>query len=186
MSKRHFTSDLHLGHAFVAGDRGFASPAEHDEAVFDGWRSTVAKRDVVFVLGDIILSDLDANLERIASLPGAKHLILGNHDAAHPRHRNAYRHQRRYLSAFDSVSTTMSLRISGRTVALSHYPYSGDHTGTEDRDMQWRLRDEGLPLIHGHVHDEWAINGRQFNVGIDHHPKPASEEQIIDWLSALD
>ena len=34
---------------------------------------------------------------------------------------------------------------------LSHFPYDGDHT-TTDREQQYRLRDLGLPIVHGHTH----------------------------------
>ena len=43
------------------------------------------------------------------------------------------------------------IRLGDRTVLLSHFPYEGDHT-TEERATQFRLRDEGLWLVHGHTH----------------------------------
>lgn len=49
---------------------------------------------------------------------------------------------------------------------MEAFPYSGDHT-EEDRFEKYRPIDEGLWLLHGHVHCAWSVNGRQINVGVD-------------------
>lgn len=185
MSRRFFTSDTRLGHPLVAHDRGFASAEDHDEAVIDAWKSEVGKRDSVYVLGDVVIRNLDRNLELIASLPGTKHLIAGSHDGVHPKNVNAHRLHRRYAVAFDSISSAGMVKVAGRYVLLSHFPYRGDHADRSDRYTQWRLPDEGGPLIHGHVHDEWVVNGRQRNVGIDTSIAPVDESAIIEWLCGL-
>jgi calcineurin-like phosphoesterase family protein len=64
---------------------------------------------------------------------------------------------------------------------LSHFPYKGDHK-PGDRYPEWRLRDEGLPLLHGHVHSAFLISGRQYNVGVDFGNTPLAREYIEDWL----
>jgi len=102
----------------------------------------------------------------IAELPGTKHLIAGNHDRCHPMHRDAHNWQRRYLEVFDSVQSFARRRIAGRQVMLSHFPFSGDHT-FEDRYTQYRLRDEGAWLLHGHTHSMSKGEGRQIHVGAD-------------------
>jgi calcineurin-like phosphoesterase family protein len=187
MTARFFTSDLHLGHRHVARLRGFDSVGAHDRAIIDGWCSTVGKRDVVWVLGDIAVRYTDYALDILRSLPGKKHLIAGNHDGCHPLNRRAHIVQRRYLEAFDSVAAGGSLRIAGQTVVLSHFPYVGDHADRADRFTQWRLRDEGTPLLCGHVHEAWQRSGHQFNVGVDHSPgmAPYGEGDIRRWLATL-
>lgn len=185
MSQRFFTSDTHLGHPLVARDRGFDSVADHDDAVCDAWASTVGKRDTVYVLGDVVIRNLDANLARLVRLPGVKHLIAGNHDGIHPNNVNAHRLFRRYSVAFDSIASAGTVKIAGQRVLLSHFPYVGDHADRSDRYTQWRLPDEGGPLIHGHVHDEWVVNGRQRNVGIDTSIAPVPEPEIAEWLKTL-
>jgi calcineurin-like phosphoesterase family protein len=154
MGRVWFTSDLHLGHAKVAELRGFASTKEHDQALVDNWRSVVNPKadDQVWVLGDIATSSPGYALDVIHALPGTKHLILGNHDAAHPMHRNAHHKLRQYLWAFESVAMAARRRVEGEEVLLSHFPYRRDRN--EARHNQWRLRDEGLPLLHGHTHGE--------------------------------
>lgn len=157
MPQTWLTSDTHLGHGFVAALRGFASPEEHDMAVAHNWDRRVHDRDVVWVLGDVALGGWRDRLPWFAERPGTKHLVLGNHDRAHPMLRNAHAHQKTYLSVFDSVQTAASLRHDGRTVLLSHFPYDGEGNSRDedaDRASQWRLRDEGRLLLHGHVHDD--------------------------------
>lgn len=183
MSRNFYWSDLHLGHDKVAQLRGFDSTAAHDAHIFDRWEAAVTKRDTVWVLGDLAMASPRLALALIETLPGTKHLILGNHDAAHPMHRNAHRQQKRYLQAFDSVQTMARHKLAGKDFLLSHHPYRGDSGAHEDRHTQYRLRDEGMPLIHGHVHEEWLVNGYQVNVGVDRWMDgPATTEEILEVL----
>lgn len=166
----YFTSDLHLGHAKVAEIRGFASVSDHDRAISESWRARVRDRDQVWVIGDLAASSPRHALEILAGLPGEKHLILGNHDPAHPMHRDAHRKLRLYAEVFASVAQSARRRIGGREVLLSHFPYENDRG--EPRYTQWRLRDEGVPLLHGHTHSTEPF-GRsergtlEIHVGVD-------------------
>lgn len=150
MSNVLFTSDLHLFHGKVAELRGFATSREHVHAIYEGWCERVRPKDVIWVLGDIALAELPAALAGFAKLPGRKRLILGNHDAGHPRNRNAHRWFRPYAEIFEHVATSASARLQGTPVLLSHFPYERDRV--EARHMQWRLPDLGVPLLHGHTH----------------------------------
>ena len=161
-----FTSDLHISHEKVAAIRGFRFPSEHDETIRKNWLNQVEKDDQVWVLGDLAVHGYHAALEFLTDLPGRKHLILGNHDAAHPMHRNAHRFQSRYFSVFDSVQTFARRRINGGEVLLSHFPYDTDHTEVV-RYTQYRLRDEGKWLLHGHTHGKERRHGHQIHVGLD-------------------
>jgi calcineurin-like phosphoesterase family protein len=184
VSKVYLHSDWHFNHDFVAGTRGFASAEEHDEALIERINQVVTKRDTLWVLGDVFMGSVSAGLEKVARVNGAKRLVLGNHDAAHPMHRKSTTHVRRFLDAFDSVHLHEELRLpGGRKVLLSHFPYAGDHGDREgDRYPQWRLRDEGAWLFHGHVHDAWSRNGRQINVGVDRRDFPVLAEDLGAWI----
>lgn len=190
MSKVFFHSDWHFNHAFVAETRGYSSAAEHDEALIERINSRVTKRDHVFVLGDVFMGSVRAGLEQIQRVNGVKHLVLGNHDPGHPMHRKSIPHTRRFLDVFESVSLHEQIRLpGGRKVLLSHFPYEGDHEDREDRYTQWRLRDEGDWLIHGHVHDAWRFNDRQINVGVDFWPYPVDADTmaaLIDEMEAVE
>lgn len=185
----YFTSDLHLCHAKVAEIRGFATTAEHDARIATSWAAVVKPHDQVWVLGDLTGGGhLDEALALIAALPGEKHLILGNHDQAHPMHRDSHRKMARYFPTFTSVQLHARKSIGGLRVMLSHYPYDGDHTDT-DRDTQWRLRDCGTPILHGHTHSEFSLTNSTFagtvqvHVGWDAWFKPVSEAEVYGLLA---
>ena len=151
MSAVWFSSDTHFLHAFVAKLRGFTSSAEHDETLIYRWNQVVRPDDLVWHLGDVGLGGEALILEQAARLNGRKQLITGNHDACWPGHRDSRKHQRRWLEVFESVQAFARIRVDGRAALLSHFPYEGDHVG-EDRATQYRLRDEGAWLVHGHTH----------------------------------
>jgi calcineurin-like phosphoesterase family protein len=185
VSKVFFHSDWHFNHAFVAETRGYSSAAEHDEALIERINSRVTKRDHIWVLGDLFMGSVSAGLEKIQRVNGVKHLVLGNHDPGHPMHRKSLPHTRRFLDVFDSVSLHEQTRLpGGRKVLLSHFPYKGDHHA-QDRHRQWRLRDEGDWLIHGHVHDQWWVEGRQVNVGVDQLKYPIEATTLAALLDEM-
>jgi calcineurin-like phosphoesterase family protein len=199
-----FSSDTHFLHAMVAKLRGFSSSEEHDEAVIARWNALIRPDDLVWHLGDVGLGNETRVLAQAARLNGRKHLITGNHDPCWPGHRDARKHQRRWLDVFESVQAFAKIRLGGRTVLLSHMPYSGDHTG-EDRHTQFRLRDEGGWLVHGHTHQRNRLGpnpryltmmdpvtgggisrplGREVHAGLDAWDlAPASEAQIMGVIS---
>lgn len=161
-----FTSDPHFGHRLVADLRGFGEDAEeHDLTLMENWRKVVGSNDQVWVLGDLCMAHPEDALDIIEALPGTKHLIAGNHDGCHPMHRSAHRRVGAYLRAFASVQMAARRRISGEEVLLSHFPYSKDRH--EVRYTQWRLRDEGAWLLHGHTHGTERREGREIHVGLD-------------------
>lgn len=168
MSTVWFTSDLHLGHKLVAELRGYESVTEHDDAVCANWAERVGPKDSVWVLGDVDMRGLsDDALERLLGLPGIKDLVAGNHDACHPMHRQAHKKAARYLQVFRSVQSAARVKVSGRDVLLSHFPYTADR-GYEARYPQWRLPDEGRWLLHGHTHSaDRKTSAREIHVGLD-------------------
>jgi calcineurin-like phosphoesterase family protein len=168
----YFLSDPHLGHPRVSEIRGFSTTDEHDATVAQNWYDTILPKDQVWVLGDLCVAKPDYALSLISQLPGTKHLIAGNHDACHPMHRNAHKYLPQYLEVFVSVQAFARRRIMGHDVLLSHFPYSRDRG--EARYTQYRLRNEGKWLIHGHTHgtEKMTLGGhddyvREIHVGLD-------------------
>jgi len=177
-----YTSDLHVGHARVAELRGFATIGEHDQRIAAEWAARVGKRDHVWVLGDLALSDVDRALRIVRGLPGIKHFVTGNHDPCFPMHRGAHKQQRRFLETFESVQAFARRRIRGHEVLLSHFPYDTDHT-EEIRYSQYRLRDEGRWLVHGHTHGKERRHGYQIHVGLDAWDlRPVHESEVADLI----
>lgn len=193
-----YTADLHIGHELVARQRtrGRVLPryvgAEvdaHDRIVAANWDAMVGRDDHVWVLGDVSAGGTEATayaLNWIASRPGVKHLIPGNHDPVHPMHRDSHRWMSAYRQVFASVQPFARRRIGGRSVLLSHFPYQADHTAVTRFD-QYRLRDCGELLMHGHVHSADRLRGREIHVGLDAWElKPVSGREVEELLTFAD
>lgn len=183
VSEVWFTSDPHIGHRLVAAHRGFGDGPtqvlpedadEHDAYLAKEWDKRVKPDDHVWVLGDMSAGGTAAQgyaLSWLVNRPGTKHLIAGNHDGCHPMHRNAHKWLPVYLTAFETVQVYARRKINGHNVMLSHMPYDGDHYDA-DRFTQYRLPDEGLPLLHGHTHSTGVVTrsaagSLQISVGLD-------------------
>jgi calcineurin-like phosphoesterase family protein len=180
----YFASDTHFLHRFVASLRGFASPAEHDELIISRWNKRVRPADFAWLLGDVGLGRETGILELAARLNGRKQLVTGNHDAPWSGHRKGRASQRRWLEVFETVQPFARTTVAGQDVLLSHFPYAGDHTPS-DRGVQYRLRNEGAWLLHGHTHESARISGRrQIHVGLDAWDlTPVSEAEIAALMN---
>lgn len=215
MTKRFFTSDTHKGHGLVARERGFVVPDEfvwdaraqdhlpkpdtdaHDAAIAANWDRVVGPDDTVFVLGDISINPRRENaFEWFRERPGKKHLVCGNHDAVAGFHSKAVNEQQKpeWADTFATIRDFLFLKIGGRRVALSHYPYDGEGGREdigEDRMPEVRLRDVGLPLLHGHTHEKLkyrlsAEGSHMFHVGLDAWDMGlVPESAIVEWLEYL-
>lgn len=198
-----FTADLHFGHARLlelSPGRGaaFATVAEMNEALIANWNSVVAAEDTVWVLGDFDMHGKAASLALLPRLMGTKILVSANHDACWAGMRDGWKQRSRYLDAgFSAVMDFAVTKLppvgpeaSATRVLLSHFPYVGD-SHDEDRHEQFRLRDEGVPLLHGHVHETFrerrtAQGTWGINVGVDHWDfRPVSAETLAKHLDDL-
>ena len=72
MCEYFVTSDLHLMHNknFLFEPRGFTSTQEMCEAIVERWNSIVKPKDVIYNLGDLALSDVEAAIPYIKQLYG--------------------------------------------------------------------------------------------------------------------
>lgn len=169
MSRIFFASDHHFGHRKVSELRGFPTPAHHNLFILDQHNDTVRDDDVVHMLGDLSAGGAAATrqaLEWVKRLKGRKRLIAGNHDPVHPMNRDAHKWVREYLEVFESVAPFGRASIRGMKVLLSHFPYEIDRG--EPRYMQYRLRNEGALLLHGHLHSsEKFTSPQEIHVGLD-------------------
>lgn len=182
-----YTADLHLGHDKVAHLRGFNSTAEHDKTILNNLYQAIGGGDGrLWVLGDLSVGHKhEANALNALNMLAFRHmgaitlhLIAGNHDSVHPMSSQAHKVMDRYVRSgdnymptFASVATMASIKIAGQRGILSHHPYDGDHTD-HDRFEQWRPRDLGATIIHGHTHSTEPVSRSQrgtlqINVGLD-------------------
>ena len=192
MAGTWFTADLHFGHQKVSEIRGFKDPEWHDDSIMSRWERQVTPNDTVYVLGDISSGSADGELKALsllAYLPGKKRLICGNHDSVSGIHRRVSKHTDRFRSVFESISDHGRVRIDGRDILLSHYPYAtqGDGPGRgEARYAQFRLPDQGGRLIHGHTHHTSATGGsstgRELCVSWDAWRRLVNMGDVVGWL----
>lgn len=196
MSTIFYTSDLHIGHALVARERFDRACIEqhlvfsavhrtdeewtalavkwHDKTLAENWDKVVSPDDTVVVAGDISAGSGGAcrrALEWVKARNGVKRLIAGNHDPVHGMHRDAHKHYAAFMEVFKSPETFARIRVEGKEVMVSHFPYNGDHSA-EDRHTPYRLRDEGVPIIHGHTHstEKFSVSNAgtpQIHIGVD-------------------
>ena len=172
-----FTSDLHLGHRTVSEIRGFNSIEEHDRVVLGNISKVARPGDTLWILGDVAMGGWRDNILPLMALVAGyrinAHAVLGNHDRPAPNNSNGHAYVSEFAmrGGFASVSTVAKISVEGRSLLMSHYPYDGDHT-EEERYDQFRLRDLGTTLLHGHTHSDQRVsrssNGTlQIHVGLD-------------------
>lgn len=188
-----FTSDWHFGHKNIMSycpDRvrflGLGNDHDVDamnEALVDLWNRTVQESDTVFFLGDFAMGKVKETVPFASRLAGTKHLIWGNHDRPHPMVSRDALKQREWIDMYAAAGFATQRQDgfynfpNGYTALLNHFPYHGDSEG-EDRYPGARPEDQGLPLVHGHIHDLWRVRGREINVGLDAWGRLLTEEEV--------
>lgn len=190
---RYWTSDLHLGHERICklAERPFASVEEMNTELVRRWNDTVGPDDDVIVLGDLAMGRFAETLELVAMLNGRKLLVPGNHDRVHPVYNDRRAHKRLVWSRmyFEAgvqiLPCHIAVRLEGRLVHACHFPYDEDDLGRTEYD-EYRPKDEGHWLLHGHTHGRGQprglrnpVHGRQVDVGVDLWDfRPISDWQI--------
>lgn len=197
-----FTSDEHYGHRKIIeySSRPFSSLGEMTETIISRHNQCVRTEDVVWHLGDFAMDERLVK-QILPRLNGQHVLVAGNHDKCHAMHKKHLAMTQKYIDwGFDRVLQNGKYYFSGDFpvwVQLSHLPYVGDSVSEkrpngEDRFPEFRLRDCGEWLLHGHVHELWKIRGRMINVGVDQwNFYPVSEMDILgiiksdgrDWVN---
>ncbi len=175
-----FTSDLHFCHDkdFVYAVRGFESIDEMNAEIIRRWNERVMPDDDVYVLGDLMLGDVEEGLRLIAKLNGYLHIIRGNHDTDTKASR--------YLELPNVVSVEFATVYKYKKAIfwLSHYPTI---TANYDDDKPWA---QHLVCLFGHTHQvspfyeiakHTGENPYMYNVGMDAHDcTPVSIEEVIN------
>lgn len=196
-------------------DRPFSSVDYMNKAILEGINSRVGTDERLVILGDVVLGNFEANRWLLAGIKAAQVVLVpGNHDRWSLAYHHKGSEEdvvgkrldfaERYAVAphvvlvedrtpsmflFDEVTGEPSSGHPLDKALFSHYPYDGD-SHDEDRYAVLRPTRRGigppLPLVHGHVHGKWRVNGRMFNVGVDVNDfAPVSEDEIVSWMESL-
>lgn len=178
-----FTSDQHFGHANIIhySGRPFADSEEMTRELVARHNAVVGEKDEVWHLGDFALDE--RLVPRVLPLLRGRHkLVMGNHDRCHPCHKRSEAAKRRYL-AHGFALVAREVRFPGGWL-LSHLPYVGDSNEKKIRYPEWRPKDDGGWLLHGHVHEAWKTRGRMINVGVDQWDYAPVHISTLDYLRA--
>lgn len=163
MSDIWFTSDTHFSHQpeFLWGPRGFSNVSEMNEAIIERWNSVVKPEDIVYHLGDVMLSDNVIGMECVKKLNGTIFYIWGNHDSDN----------RKALLAENNINFrggwyAYQFKYGKHSIYLSHYP-------TIASNYDDKYFSQHVITLHGHTHQQanflYPNNPFIYHVGVDSH-----------------
>ena len=192
---RYFTADDHFGHANIlhfGEGRPFRSLSHMHTEIINRHNMIVSRDDDVYFLGDIAMGSFEETIKLFKRMNGNKFLVPGNHEKIFSG-ANTHKRIATFTPLYEKAGFTIlpentSIFINGQKVIMSHFPYYGDHVGVE-RFVDNRPKFEGLPLLHGHTHQQMktvASDDLMFHVGVDSNDyKPVSETEIAEWIADL-
>lgn len=157
--------------SFLYEPRGFSSVEEMNEAIVNNWNKIVKPEDTVYLLGDVILNDIEKGYQYLNALNGYINIILGNHDGK---------------TKIDLFKRIPNVNIMGYAwllqyhkfnFFLSHYP--SITSNYDDKALKKRTIN-----LHGHTHQTnnflFPDNPFMYHVGVDsHNCTPVNIDEII-------
>lgn len=162
MSNIFVTSDLHFMHnkPFLFEPRGFTTTEEMCATIVERWNSTVQDDDIVYNLGDIALSDLDAAIPYLQQLRGQIKWISGNHDTT-----NKVTQITANCPNIENIGYATQIKSGKWSFFLCHYPVKvGNYTDEEYHTKMYCL------CGHTHTKDKFLdIKDKCYHVEMDAH-----------------
>lgn len=174
----YFTSDLHLCHnkEFLYGDRGFTNPIDMNEVLIKNINDIVKEDDILYILGDLMLSDTDTGIEYMNKINCKDiRLIRGNHDSDDrvARYKNE-------IKNITSIDYSILFKYNKIMFYLSHYP-------SVTRQPDDLPNKQGIINLYGHTHQKnmfYNDNFYMYHVGLDSNGlKPISIDEIIENIN---
>lgn len=165
-----YTADPHFFQENILKlcNRPFQTVDEMNREILHNYQSTVGPGDDLWILGDVAVVHVDAAPElsaMLASIPGRKHLVTGNHDKAWIRS----------LDVWKSVHDLIEIVDGGTRVTLCHYPM-----------LTFPGARHGALQLFGHVHGNWRGSRNAINVGVDCWGfQPATLKQVMERAETL-
>lgn len=155
-----FYSDPHFGHKNIIAYTGrpYRSVHEMNVDLCERYRAAVGESDAVLWLGDCSFQKAEVFAGVLASLPGKKLLVRGNHDRSAAKMASL---------GFDLVMEECITHIAGRVCRVSHYPYFDPGKPDLRHPDRRPRRQKGEVLIHGHTHSRRQRDGSMIHVGVD-------------------
>jgi calcineurin-like phosphoesterase family protein len=153
----HFLADPHLFHESIIRmlpqTRPFFDAAGRPDVrlmtqtIAASWRKVVRPGDDVIVVGDFAHRADPAELRKLFdSLPGRKHLVVGNHDGKDT-----------LALPWESIRDIAHVSVDGQRVVICHYPM-----------ISWNGSRNGKAIqLYGHHHGRLPGNQQSCDVGVD-------------------
>jgi calcineurin-like phosphoesterase family protein len=167
----YYIADTHFSHKRIIEyeNRPFNSVEEMNTVMIENWNRKVSKNDSVYILGDFIFSNDEAEtIKLLNSLNGNKFLIYGNHDKIIRKSKlvqQKFGWCKEYHINYEMIN---DIKIP---IILFHYPI---HT--------WDKKHYGSVHLYGHVHsniDDYPTNS--YNVGVDvRNFEPVTVKEILN------
>lgn len=161
-------ADPHFFHAsmltFSPATRPYDSVEAMNFAMASEWRRIVRPSDDIIIVGDFAHRADPAELRKLFdSLPGRKHLVIGNHDGPS-------------LSLpWESTRDIAYVSIDSTRVVLCHYPM-----------LSWPGSRKGALMLYGHHHGKIPGNQQSCDIGVDvFGPAPVRLKQIKAYMATL-
>lgn len=167
-----FISDLHFGYKNLCeGLRGM-SAEESDELIIKNWNNKVKKKDVVYILGDIVMEDHKIVEQYMSRLNGIKYVVGGNHDT------------RKVCGRLSAIGIPVMGCVNYKGFICTHVPIASSEVKLFRGN------------IHGHIHLNGKIDdfmyeptdpiGRYYNVNCEfHNYTPVPFEEIEEYFKNL-
>ena len=154
----YFTSDWHFNHDkdFIWKKRGYNSVEEMNDDLINKICSTLDEGDELWVLGDLVMGDIDKAAAVLSRIPYSVHFLVGNHDTL--KRVNLYN-----SLGWINHERTIQVTDGSWDFYLSHYP-----TVTMNYDDV--KKHHPLINLHGHTHYQnkfYNDNPYMYNVGVD-------------------
>lgn len=164
-NKVWFIADLHFGHANILKYHQSRSTLgntidEHDRKLAARWNATVGKRDTVYILGDMALTDSEKQRKLFQRLNGNKTLILGNHDKI-ADHNKCFFNEITQIKTRKFKKSVFPFLHRDLKIVMCHFPM-----------LSWEHKEQGSIMLHGHCHGTLDdVNDKstelRFDVGLD-------------------
>lgn len=171
MPNTFFGSDHHLFHKKIIESFGrpFSNIEEHNETIIKNHNEVVREQDIVYFLGDVLLSDGSGkpfDYTILNRFNGKKRLIVGNHDTSAKI--------KAYADYFEKIMGYHE--FPKHKIFVSHVPI---HPSQLDERFKAN--------VHGHVHSATLDDNRYVNVSLENTDYyPVSLDTIIDRLHTLE
>lgn len=169
------SSDLHFGHDknFIYEPRGFQTIEEHDAETIRRFNRAVGPHDDLYLLGDLVLGDLEHGRSCLEQLHGNLHIVLGNHDTI-----NRINMYQELSNVAEIIGYAGMLKYNKWRFYLSHYPTITDNF--DDDKKPWQQ----VKCLFGHTHQTYNFyndNPLMYHVGVDSHDcRPVFMDIIVD------